>query len=196
LVRGEVLIDRQTFTGLLNDNPVIAAVKDDDGLAQALESDCNVIFSLFGSVVNVPAIAERIKSRGKACFLHMDLIDGLATREVSIDFIARNTCADGIISTKQNLVKRAAACGLLAVQRFFLLDSLALSNIEKQYLETAVCAIELLPGLMPKIIRQISATVREPVIAGGLINDKSDVMNALRAGACAVSTTNSGVWFM
>ena len=33
-----------------------------------------------------------------------------------------------------------------------------------------------------------------PVIAGGLISDKEDVMGALGAGAAAVSTTNQKVW--
>ncbi|MEG2499451.1 MAG: glycerol-3-phosphate responsive antiterminator, partial [Oscillospiraceae bacterium] len=32
------------------------------------------------------------------------------------------------------------------------------------------------------------------IIAGGLITDKEDVMNALSAGAVAVSSTNSAVW--
>ena len=35
------------------DCPVIAAVKDEAGLAAALESECEVVFLLFGSVVNV-----------------------------------------------------------------------------------------------------------------------------------------------
>lgn len=35
-----------------------------------------------------------------------------------------------------------------------------------------------------------------PVLAGGLIADKEDVMAALRAGAMAISTTNQQVWLM
>ena len=54
--------------------------------------------------------------------------------------------------------------------------------------------VEVLPGLMPKILRKICRTSRVPVIAGGLISDKEDVMGALGAGATAVSTTNQGVW--
>lgn len=189
-------INKEFFIGLLQENPIIAAVKSEEGLERALDSDCNVIFSLFGNVLNIASIAARIKSANKACMLHVDLIDGLATREVSIDFIARHTRADGILSTKQNLVKKAASDGLLAVQRFFLLDSLAIENIQKQYQEKAVCAVELLPGLMPKIIRRISMSIKEPVIAGGLISEKEDVVNALGAGALAVSSTNPDIWLM
>ena len=43
---------------------------------------------------------------------------------------------------------------------------------------------------MPKVIRRVCRLVRVPVIAGGLISDKEDVMAALSAGAISVSTTN------
>ena len=56
--------------------------------------------------------------------------------------------------------------------------------------------IEVLPGLMPKIIRRVAQLTGKPVIAGGLISDKEDVTAALSAGAVAVSTTNPAVWRM
>ena len=56
--------------------------------------------------------------------------------------------------------------------------------------------IEVLPGLMPKIIRQVAQITGKPVIAGGLISDKKDVTRALSAGAVAVSSTNPAVWRM
>ncbi|MFQ7501917.1 MAG: glycerol-3-phosphate responsive antiterminator, partial [Blautia coccoides] len=37
---------------------------------------------------------------------------------------------------------------------------------------------------------------RTPVIAGGLFEDKEDIMAALSAGAVCISTTNQEVWFM
>lgn len=56
--------------------------------------------------------------------------------------------------------------------------------------------IEILPGVMPKIIRQICGMVKVPVIAGGLITDKEDIMAVLSAGAMAVSSSNQGTWSM
>ena len=44
----------QTKKHRMLDCPVIAAVKDETGLATALKSECEVIFLLFGSVVNIP----------------------------------------------------------------------------------------------------------------------------------------------
>ena len=56
--------------------------------------------------------------------------------------------------------------------------------------------IEVLPGVMPKVIRRICQNSRVPVIAGGLISDKEDIIAALNAGAVSISTTNQTVWFM
>ena len=56
--------------------------------------------------------------------------------------------------------------------------------------------LEVLPGVMPKIIRQLARECDKPIIAGGLIRDKEDVVGALSAGAVAISSTNPDVWFL
>ena len=84
----------------------------------------------------------------------------------------------------------------MAIQRFFLLDSMAIENINRHLGQETSDLIEVLPGIMPKIIRRVRAVAGKPVIAGGLITDKEDVTGALGAGAVAVSTTNPAVWAM
>lgn len=181
---------------LLNDFPIIAAVKNCDGLEKSLTSDCRVVFILFGDLVGIAGIVDRIKSAGKLAMVHVDLIDGLSPRDIAVDFIAKSTNADGIISTKANLVRHAKSCGLFTVQRFFVLDSISLANIGKQLPLENADLIEILPGVMPKIICQLSQTTGKPIIAGGLISDKEDILNALEAGAVAISSTNEKIWFM
>ena len=177
----------EAFVELLQENPVIAAVKDATGLSRSMDSDCRIVFV---------EVVSRVHEAGKLAMVHIDLIDGLAARDVAVDFIAESTRADGIISTRSNLVRRAKARGMLAVQRFFMLDSIALVNIEKRLSFEAADAVEILPGAMPKVIRRLAAIVRKPVIAGGLISDKEDVLNALGAGAMAVSSSNPEVWLL
>lgn len=179
---------------LLAAGPVIAAVKDEEGLNQALESDVGVLFLLHGDILTIRDAAERVRSAGKRVFVHLDLIDGLAAREISADFIARHTAADGVISTKSALTKRARELGLVSIQRVFLLDSMALNNVERHFSQESADLVEVLPGLMPKIIGRVVDITKRPVIAGGLIQDKEDVITALSAGAVAVSSTNPGVW--
>ena len=140
---------------LLAAGPVIAAVKDEEGLAQALESDVSVLVLLYGDILTIRDTAARVREAGKRVFVHLDLIDGLAAREISADFVARSTSADGVISTKAALTRRARELGLVAIQRIFLLDSMALKNVERHFSRESADLVEVLPGLMPKIIRRL-----------------------------------------
>jgi glycerol uptake operon antiterminator len=186
------------FIEKLEMNPVIAAIKDDKGLEKAIGTDCEIIFILYGDVCTIPSIVERIKSAGKLAMVHIDLVTGLNnSKEISVDFIKNNTQADGIITTKGNLIGRAKELGLYTVLRYFVIDSMALVNIEKQDRHgiTQPDVIEILPGiLLPKIIKRVNQASRVPVLAGGLIGDRDDVMNALNNGVLAISTTNEKVW--
>ncbi len=190
------IIKSDIFIDLLKENPVIAAVKDEEGLKKSLESDCAAVFILYGDLLSIGSIVSRIKSAAKLAIVHLDLIDGLAPKDAAVDFIAKSAAADGIISTKPSVVHRAKSCGLLAIQRFFVLDSIALSSISRQPSLGYADAVEVLPGLMPKIIRRLVKTIDKPVIAGGLISDKEDIVAALEAGAVAISSTNHSTWFM
>ena len=60
--------------------------------------------------------------------------------------------------------------------------------------ENKPTAIEILPGLMPKIIKKINKAVKVPIITGGLIEDKEDIINALGNGAMGISTTKKELW--
>ena len=181
---------------ILEESPVIAAVKDEEGLARSLTSECGVIFVLFGDICSIAEIVERGKAGGKRVMVHLDLIAGLSLKEVAVDFIQKYTKADGIITTKPALIRRARELGLESVLRFFALDSMAFENIRRQLAAVRPGFVEVLPGQMPKVIRRITRDTSVPVIAGGLIAEKEDVLAALDAGAVAISTTNGNVWFM
>lgn len=179
----------------LEANPVIAAVKDMEGVRSCCErEEIKIVFVLFGDICNIHSIVEELKSCDKLAMVHLDLIGGLSGKEVAVDFIKQNTRADGVISTKPALLKRARELSLYTMLRVFVLDSMAFENIEKQMGIARPDCIEILPGLMPKVIRRVTKLVKVPVIAGGLISDKEDVMAALSAGAISISSTNPAVW--
>lgn len=184
------------FIEAVEDSPVIAAVKDMEGLKKCFESESRVVFVLFGDICSIADIVEEIKSHGKIAMVHLDLIMGLSCKEIAVDFIKKYTKADGIISTKQVIIKRAKELGLYTVFRFFVIDSMAYENISKQL--SAVCSdfVEILPGVAPKVIQRIIKTINVPVIAGGLIAEKEDIMMMLSNGATSISTTNQKLWFI
>ena len=188
------------FVEAIEAAPIVAAVKDDAGLEMSLTSDVDAVFILYGDICAISDIVAKVKDAGKIAMVHMDLVGGLSPRDISTDFIRKYTRADGIITTKANLITHAKEIGLATVLRHFVLDSMALINIERQShtgRESQPDMIEILPGIIiPKMIRKICSMSRVPVICGGLIQEKEDVMNALASGAAAISTTSSEVWFM
>ena len=171
----------------LEDCPVIAAVKDEKGLEECLNMDVGMVFVLYGTVCTIGEIVKRIKDQGKIAVVHIDLIQ---------EFLKTYTRADGIITTKPALIKCAKELGMFTVLRFFVIDSMAYDNIQKQTAGYRPDVIEILPGLMPRVIERIKKSVRCQVIAGGLISEKEDIVAALKAGAVAISTTDKNVWKM
>ena len=73
---------------------------------------------------------------------------------------------------------------------------MAYENIEKQVKSARPDVIEVLPALMPRVVKKICGLTQTPVIAGGLVTDKEDVMSLLQAGVVSVSSTNQEIWFL
>lgn len=186
------MITKQALKAALLDTPIIAAVKNETGLQQALESECAAVFLLFGSICSIAELVQRVKDSGKMVFVHLDLVDGLSNKDVAVDFIQQNTKADGIISTRPALIRRGKEKGLFSIQRFFIHDSLSYELVLRQSSDADM--VDVLPGSIPKTIRRLSVALNRPLIASGLLADKEDVINALSAGALAVSTTSPELW--
>ena len=185
------------FIRIVEDNPIIAAVKDDEGLEECLRSEIGVVFILYGSIGSIIDIVKKIKRAGKLALVHMDLVSGMQAKDVSVDYIRNYTEADGIITTKVNLLPRAKELGLNTILRTFVLDSTAMETLDRNSRPEAVQPdiMEVLPGtLLPDVIRQIVSSCRVPVMVSGLITRKSEVMNALKSGAVSISTTYRKLW--
>lgn len=189
------MVTKEEIKEIIEDTPVIMAVKDWAGVRQCIGQESKVVFILFGDICNIDEIVKIVKDAGKLAIVHMDLITGLGNKEISVDYIRKSTEADGIISTKPAMIKRGKELDLFTILRFFLLDSIALENVMKQDGSFADM-IEILPGIMPKVTRCVTESLSIPVICGGLISDKEDIINALSAGAVAISTTNPVAWAM
>lgn len=181
---------------IVKDSPIIAAVKNEKELRHALQSECETVFLLFGSLLSVDELVKKIKESGKTAIVHIDLIEGLGNNDIAVDFLKKYCSPDGIISTKVSMIKRAKKLGLTTVHRMFIIDSLSIGNIKTVLDAGNPDYVEILPGIIPKAIEEICETVSIPVITGGLIKKKEEVIAALNAGAAAVSTSCEEVWGM
>lgn len=185
------------FVRMVEANPVIAAVKSDEGLRHCLETDIGIVFTLYGDLGSIEGIVKQIKDAGKIAMVHIDLVNGMQPKEVSLDFIRNRTEADGIITTKYSLVQHAKSLELNTVLRMFMLDSTSMETLDRYSRQDSVQPdiMELLPGtLLPDVIRRANKICRVPVMASGLITRKEEIMNALKNGAISISTTNEKLW--
>ena len=55
-------------------------------------------------------------------------------------------------------------------------------------------AVELLPGIIPRVVEYVATQVEKPVITGGMIISKADVLEALKREAVTVSTSCKELW--
>lgn len=174
-------------------DPVIAAVRTAEEFESAVNTGVAAVFMLKADVLTLEDMMRR--KNGKKVFVHIDMADGIGKDRRGVEYIAR--CgADGIITTKNHMVTAARDCGLIAVQRFFIIDSgSALSALDSVRLARPDYA-ELMPGVIPKEIARFVKSVHIPIIAGGLIEDKQDIVTALSAGAEGVSTGKRALWTM
>jgi len=187
-------MDTFSFEQLLIENPVVGAIRNDNDLQKIILSQVQIVFILYGSIINVKEICDTLKKAGKIVFVHVDMIEGLKNDQKGVEFIKEYANPFGIISTKQNNIKYGNKLGLYTIQRIFVIDSLSLQTGIKNIQAVLPTAVEVMPGVASKIIKSLEKEIHLPIIAGGLINTKKEIMESISAGAMAVSTTAHELW--
>lgn len=171
--------------------PIIAAAHEHNW-KDAIESPAKVILCCSANIMTVEEKVKEIHAKDKIAFVHIDLSDGIGKDKSGVEFLAKCD-VDGIISTRGNLVKYANELGLITVQRFFALDAKGISGIKELSAASHPDYIEIMPGVIGKIIRQF-ANGPIPVLVGGLIDTKEEIAEALSNGAVAISTSKKELW--
>ena len=174
-------------------NKVIAAVRTKDELIKASSSDVKIIFDLSPNIMTVEENLSKAHSAGKKYFIHIDLAEGIGKDKSGIEFM-KKLGVDGIISTRPGIIKAARELGVFTVQRFFIVDSQSIDTTVESLKSSKAQMIEIMPGCVLKVISNLKNIVDVPMIAGGLIETKEDVQNALNSGASAVSTGKQSLW--
>ena len=177
----------------LEQNPVIAAVGDDKW-QKALESPAQVIFYMSGDLLTIGERVAQAHKAGKYVMVHLDMASGIGRDRTGLRFL-RQCGADGVVSTKSQLIRFAKELGFFTVQRFFAVDSAGVDGLGEVFRNTGPDLMEIMPGVVTKVISRY-AGAGYPVIAGGLIQTKSEVTDALGAGATAVSTGQPELWYL
>lgn len=172
---------------------VIAAARKQAEITDAILSKAEIIFMLAPNIADIKKQAEAVHRAGKKLFIHLDLAEGIGKDEYGIRF-AKEQGVDGIISTRSSIIKLAKKEGMFAVQRFFAVDSQSVSTMVDSAKASKADMIEVMPGVLYKVIEKLKRELNVPVVAGGLIETAEEIEKAVLCGATAVSTGKKEFW--
>ena len=179
---------------VFDNRKVAAAVRTEEDFTVALQSKVDVIFLLSSNILSVGEHIQRAHDAGKKVMIHMDFAEGIGKDRAAMNFIHMQG-ADGILTTKTNMIRPAKEIGLVTVQRFFIVDSHSVDTAVESIRIAKPDVVEIMPGVVSKKIKEFSERVQNtPILAGGLIEYKEDVNEAIKAGATAVSTACRDLW--
>jgi glycerol uptake operon antiterminator len=173
---------------------VLPAIRNYKEFDKVLESNHSHIIFLETRISQLSNLVKYARKRNKKVLVHTDLIQGLRADEFGMEYLLHEVKVDGIISTRGNVISIAKKNNILAIQRLFVLDSQALDHNIKIINNVKPDYIEVLPGIVPTVIKEVNDRTGLPIIAGGLIRTNEDIQNAYNGGAVAVTTSRSGLW--
>jgi glycerol uptake operon antiterminator len=173
---------------------VLPAIRKIENVEKMMSSNYEYLVIMEMHISRLKPIFQLAEVNHKKLIVHMDMIHGLKNDEFSTEYICQEFKPFGIISTKGSVIMKARQKGVKSIQRLFLLDS---SSIEKSIgitERTQPDYIEVLPGIIPKIIKDIRHRTDKEVFAGGLIDSIEEVEQAYSAGATSITTSNPELW--
>ena len=173
---------------------LIPAARTAKQFDQIVKRDFDYIVLLEVHLSHLRAIKQEADRYGKKLIIHADLVHGLKTDNFAADYLCNDICPAGIISTRSNMILKAKSRGIIAIQRIFLIDTIALEKSYSLIENTRPDFIELLPGVIPEMIAEVYERTGIPVITGGLIRSEDQITRAIEAGAVAVTTSNKELW--
>jgi glycerol uptake operon antiterminator len=186
------------FISVLNEYPVIPALRFEgekkvDFSSARTGGPC---FLLDGNINTLNEILKKIEKHFSSIFLHFDLFSGLSPDEDGLIYLKNQFVGiHGIISTRARTLSFAKKHGFITIFRLFLLDSESLNTGLKVASHLSPDAIEILPGIIFPIIKKlIPVSDLPPLICGGFIRSKKEVLQIFQSGATAISTSSPDLW--
>ena len=177
----------------LRDNPIIAAAQHEN-LELAVNSKVSFVILMNGKLNWLMASEFEMCNKKKNILLHTDLVKGLSNDKEAVNFIKKYINPAGIVSTKSNMLKAPKKEGLITVQRIFLIDSDSLKNAIASIRENDPDIVEIMPALAYSIVEDVKKEIDKPIILGGLVKKKEQIIQGLKAGADGISFSKSDLW--
>ncbi len=194
---GPVSEIHRTVGRLLEQSRIIPAIRNADFIPAAIASPALIVSLLFGSPMTLGDVVRRLRSAGKLPIANLDLLSGFAQDADAVCLLVKLGVA-GIVSMRQSALRAAHSQGIIAIQRTFVVDSIAVHNITRALHHFVPHAIEMLPAVAaPLAVAALRADRPElPVIATGLVNSLRQVEELVGRGITSVATSNASLWIL
>src|SRR3989442_13211311 len=136
----------QQWRDVLEKRPIIAAVRNEEGLIAAEKSPTETVYLLYGNTLNIAQLLRRLRDNGKLPLVNLDLLAGFSRDSINAEYLA--SCgAAGVISTHTEVLRASRRQGLITVQRTFALDSSAIDAGLRAIGHFVPDAVEILPAV-------------------------------------------------
>jgi glycerol uptake operon antiterminator len=186
---------KQEFLRLARQFPVAAAMKSNEDMQVALESDALLLFLLKGDAFQLAPFVLEAHQRGKGVVVHVDLVSGIGKDRAGIQYL-HQIGIDAIITSRSQLVSAGRAEGLTTIQRLLLVDDSALDTGVRTIARAAPDIVEILPGIIfPEVASTLQRLLPGPFIAGGFIRSSAEVARVQAAGGILSSSSTYTLWY-
>ncbi|WAH39966.1 glycerol-3-phosphate responsive antiterminator [Alicyclobacillus fastidiosus] len=176
------------------DQPIIPAVRHMKDFEEVMTRDFRYVVLLESHLAQLPSLVRLAKQHEKKLLLHADLIQGLKHDEAAAQFLCQMVRPAGLISTHSTVIATAKKNRVLGIQRVFLIDSHSLETSYRVLASSKPDYIEVLPGVLPDVIREVKHGTKLPILAGGFIRTPEEIRSILESGATAVTTSHRDLW--
>ena len=185
---------KQEFLRLARLHPVAAAIKSNEDMQIALDSDVLLLFMLKGDALQLAPFIAQTHQRGKGLVVHVDLVSGIGKDRAGIQYL-HQIDVDAIITSRSQLVSAGRAEGLTTIQRLLLVDDSSLETGIRTIARANPDIVEVLPGVIfPEVASVLKQALPGPFIAGGFIRNAAHVDRIRTAGGILSSTSTYKLW--
>jgi glycerol uptake operon antiterminator len=174
--------------------PIVAALQSGDLIDAVARSRAQSVFVRCGDIRSIRSIVRELLRAGKRVYVQMELVKGLANDQEAVGYLSDEVRPHGIVTTKGFMIRAIRSAGLAAVHHVFLMDFHSLHQGIKNVKTTKPDAVEIMPGLMPRVVREFRDAVSVPLVVGGMIRYESEILAILEAGADAAICGTPELW--
>lgn len=167
--------------------PVVPSMKR---LEKFVESDLVVCILQDIHISLLEHMIKTLHDNNKLALVHIDMVHGISSDEHGAEFLCQRLRADGVISSKTRIIETTKKNKKIAIQRMFLIDSKSIERGIETLQKSQPDIVEVMPAIAYKIIPYIKSKISMPLIGGGLLKTKEDILQGLEAGCMAFTVSD------